>query len=926
MTVNSRARQILCVIWAVMTLAILGVSALAQSSTSSADVQSFIDPTPALSADRIMRIFREHPDLMEVARNQFEANSPGDNPDLSESAMLQRLRANPKLRSQVTATLIDRGLVDPDDPELNNAANPAKLAGGATQDEVPQRPAPNPSVASLQGTLVDSTTADGPPRDVPPKAERVTRTFPTEHKDQDTTRPSVRRTTPPYESMPALRDLYAQMVDSQTKLQRFGTDIFKNIQNPGANSDIPAGADYVIGSGDSLRIDLWGSVTRRFTLSVDREGRISIPEVGTVLLSGKTLEQARADIEQALTHEYRNVRSDVSLTRIRTVRVYVVGNVAQPGAYEISALSTVLNAVCMAGGLTPDGSMRRVQHLRGNKLVSETDLYDLLLHGIRGDTARLEPGDTILVPTTGKQVSIAGAVRHPAIYELKDETDLQQAIGLAGGVVVAGSLREIKVERVQAHEQRTLVSVKIPDGGRAEDAANALRGFQVQDGDQITIGSIAPYSNASVYLDGHVVHPGKFSYREGMKLTELIGSYRELMPEPSDHAEIVRLEQPDWKPRVINFDLREVLGGKQTILLQPFDTVRIYSRYEFDAPKVTVHGEVLRPGEYPMSDGMSATDLLRLAGGFKRSAYTDKADLVSYAIDSQNRVDLDAREVEIGRALRGEADTDVRLKAGDVLTIRQIPGWSDIGASITLSGEVQYPGTYGIASGEKLSSVIRRAGGFREAAYPYGAVLTRDQVKEIDEHARDALMRRIESANPRIKTPGPDTIALTTAFAQQQQQILKRLREQPVSGRQVIRITTNISEWENKPQDVEMRAGDRLVIPKKPTFVAVQGQVNNPSAITYAPGRKGDWYLKRAGGTTEFANPKSMFIVRADGSVIGQNGGFWNGGVTSTVMEPGDTVVVPEKIISDSPGWRNLLSTAQMASSLAIAARVATSF
>jgi protein involved in polysaccharide export with SLBB domain len=268
----------------------------------------------------------------------------------------------------------------------------------------------------------------------------------------------------------------------------------------------------------------------------------------------------------------------------------------------------------------------------------------------------------------------------------------------------------------------------------------------------------------------------------------------------------------------------------------------------------------------------------------------------------------------------------VRLKAGDVLTVRQIPGWGDIGASITITGEVQYPGTYGIAAGEKLSSVIRRAGGFREAAYPHGAVLTRDQVKEIDEQARDALMHRIESANPRIKTPGPDTMGLTTAFAQQQQQILKRLREQPVSGRQVIRITPDIAEWENKPQDVELRAGDQLVIPKKPTFVAVQGQVNNPSAITFAPGRKAEWYLQRAGGTTEFANSKSMFIVRADGSVIGQSSGFWNGGVASTVMQPGDTVVVPEKIITDNPTWRNLLGAAQMASTLAIAARVATSF
>lgn len=929
-------RTVLCVgrrlLWVFVICFLLATSAhaqLARDPGSDLAGDRIADAGPSLSADRIVRIFREHPDLMDMARRQIESRSTGDNPDLSEAAVYQRLRSDPRMRAEVTQTLIDRGYIETDDPELLAAdqANRTRTNALDSADSTSIAIAhggfePDGAVASLRPTVPDVPRTPDVPRDRTPRSQQVSRLRPL----PSSPAPSVRRSLPPYEGIPALRDLYAQTVDPSAKLERFGIEVFRNLQATGSDSDVPAGPDYVVGPGDSLRIDLWGGVTRRFTLNVDHEGRISLPEVGTILVSGKSLAQTREDIDRALAHEFRNVHSDVSLTRIRTVRVYVVGNVAQPGAYDISALSTVLNAIILAGGPTSEGSLRHIRHLRGDKLLDETDLYDLLLRGVRSQAAHLEPGDTILIPQAERSVWVAGAVKRPAIYELKDEMNLEQVIALAGGVTVSGSLREIRIERIQAHEQRLSISVQVPDQQSADAVANSLRSFAVEDGDRVMIGSIAPYSNASVYLEGHVIHPGKYSYRDGMRITDLINSFQQLMPEPAERAEIVRLVQPDWRPKVLEFDLQDALSGKKNPALQPFDTVRIYSRYAFDPPKVSIQGEVLRVGQYPMSEGMTATDLLRMAGGFKRSAFTETADLVSYSVNGGTKVDLDSREIPIGRAMQGEPDTDVRLKPGDVLTIRQLPGWNDIGASISISGEVRYPGAYGIGPGERLSSVLRRAGGFRDAAYPHGAVLTREQVREIDQQARDALMQRIESANPRIKTPGPETAALSAAFMQQQQAILKRLREQPLSGRQVIRISTDISEWENTAADVEVRPGDQLFIPKRPTFVAIQGQVNSPSAITYIPGKKAEWYLKRAGGQTEFANAKSMFIVRADGSVAGQNNGFWSGGVLDAVMQPGDTLVVPEKIITDNPVWRNLLSTAQLSSSLAIAAKVAVSF
>jgi len=247
---------------------------------------------------------------------------------------------------------------------------------------------------------------------------------------------------------------------------------------------------------------------------------------------------------------------------------------------------------------------------------------------------------------------------------------------------------------------------------------------------------------------------------------------------------------------------------------------------------------------------------------------------------------------------------------------------------VKITGEVAHAGTYGIERGERLSSVLRRAGGFTSLAYTRGAIITRQQVKEIDQKARDTMIQRVESSSPQYKgTNTGEAAALASAFQAQQAQILRRLREQPVIGRQIIHISDDISKWENTPADIEMRAGDQIIIPKLPNFVAVEGQVNSPAAVTFTPGKQAKWYLGRAGGVGGFGDSKQIFIVRADGSVIGSSGhSMFSGGVTSTVMQPGDTIVVPEKIISDNATLRNILSAAQVMSSIAITAGVVASF
>jgi protein involved in polysaccharide export with SLBB domain len=532
----------------------------------------------------------------------------------------------------------------------------------------------------------------------------------------------------------------------------------------------------------------------------------------------------------------------------------------------------------------------------------------------------IESGDSILVPPVGPQVTVAGKVRRPAIYELRNEQTLDQILDLAGGVPVTGELAQIKVERIQAHDRKEMLSVNVGSGG-VQAADDAFRRFRVQDGDVVTVLPILPYSNRTVYLEGHVVRPGKYPYKSGFKVTDLITSFDALLPEPASRAEIVRLHPPDFSPLVIPFNLLDVLYKRaEAPSLEPFDTVRVFGRYEADAPKVSIYGEVLRPGEYPLSERMTASDLVRMAGGFKRSAFQQRADLTSYAVIDGDHVDLEHRDVPIGKAMAGEADTDVLLKPGDVLTISAIGGWNDIGGAIAVSGEVMHPGRYGIEKGERLSSILRRAGGFSPEAYPYAAILDRAQVREAAAKGREDMVTTIQAQGM------TSSRTENAAAARERQQLLAKLKQLQPSGRLLININAPIEKWQNTQADVEVRPGDALYIPKKPNFVMVAGQVYNPVAITYSPGKHADWYLQRAGGPTSLANKKEIIVVRGNGNVVGRgSGSWWSGSVLSTTLQAGDTIFVPEKG-SGSGIYKNLSQSIQLLSGAAVAVSVIRTF
>jgi protein involved in polysaccharide export with SLBB domain len=833
--------------------------------------------------------------------------------------------------------------------------------------------------------------------------------------------PMLRHRVNPYADVPSLYDLYAQYSKHSPTLERFGEDVFEN----GTGNfdelpmDMPVGPDYVVGPGDGLSIDLWGAISERMQRVIDREGRVALPEVGMVEISGKNLGEIQHIIQTALRSQFRNVDADVSIDRLRTVRVYVVGDVERPGAYDVSSLSTPLNALYVAGGPTSGGSMRVLQHYRGTQLLEQIDVYDLLLHGVRANMQRLEPGDSVRVPPLAGEVTVEGMVRRPAKYELNGENNLAAVLELAGGVLPSGTLRHVDVERVVDHETRTMLRLDIPENNNQQQVTQALEDFKVQDGDKIKITPILPYADKTVYLDGHVSRPGKFAYREGMKVSDLIKSYSDLLPEPSTtHAEVIRLEQPDYRPEVLTFNLADALAGKdQDLVLEPFDTVRVFGRYDFedlpiitvtgevrdpgdhltngtphlrdaiylaggptrdamlndaqvfrktadgklrvisvnlakvldgdstdnialepkdrvfihrdlnklDPPTVSIEGAVGRPGKYPLGDGMTAADLVRVAGGFTRGAFTEEADLTRYEVSQGSKVVSDHVSVPIAKAMLGEADADVRLRDGDVLNIGEISGWQDLGATIQVKGEVAHPGGYGIQPGERLSSIIARAGGFLPTAYPYGAVLERAELRQIEQKNQEALIERIRAEAKNVKFDPqmePDDKEQAKAAVVQYKMAIDELENTPPAGRLVIHISSDVKRWQNTPADVQVRAGDTIVIPKRPGTVYVQGAVYNPTGITFKPGKNAGWYLKQAGGPTAMAEKKSIFVIRGDGSVVGGPGGLLSGGVESAELRPGDMVVVPEHIYGFSTRFKTTLSIAQIAASVGEAAAI----
>ncbi len=929
----------------------------------------------ALPTGQILALLQMRPEVLIETKNFLadqltQQGVPTQADSISDEELFSQIASSADLRAGLTTFLRARGYVSQADVQTatrggvaTNAAEEQEGAPAQSVEELTQLPGADFATTLPAGTMLGGGGADGaaalsslrasgaagqllpgqtPTAQLTPN--QFTQSLPRQNKlaasaQLPTPEPPVLHLPAPYNLL-AQRDLYEQLPQGGEPLKRFGSDVFLNRSSiplgslssagqQGKPLDFPIGPEYIVGPGDALSITLWGGVSQTFTRAIDREGTLALPEAGPVQIAGLTLEHAQQVIQAALKQQFRDAQVAVTLARLRTVRVYVVGDVQRPGGYDLSSLATPLSALYAAGGPTRVGSLRSMVHLRGQQRLGTIDLYDFLLHGMQGNdqtTARFEGGDTLLVPPAGPQVAVSGEVKRPAVYELAGPATLEDLLRDAGGATISASLDHIVIERTGAEGRRKTVAVPLP--GEAAPRQAALASFAVRDGDRIRVGAIAPYSESAIYLEGHVLRPGRHAFREGMTLGDLLHGYADLLPEPAAQGEILRLVAPDLHLEAIPFDLADVLIGNSNLSLQPFDTIRIRGRYDLDAPRVTIRGEVLRPGIFPLSNGLTAAELVRLAGGFKRDAFEDDADLATYQVEGGSKAVVERRSLHIGAAvLENNHADDVVLKPGDVLTIHEVTGWSDIGSSVEVNGEVGHPGSYGFKQGEHLSSILRRAGDILPTAYPEGAVLVRPEVRTLEEKSRAELIRQIETSSsaarlsPNLSGDSGGSLQLIQA---QQEQILNQLRSQPASGRLVIHISADIASWAGTPADIEVRRGDVLTIPKRPGFVLVSGQVYNASAITVVPGKTAGWYLRRAGGTSQAANRKEIFVIRANGSVVGRHSGQWyDSNVLDTRLDAGDVVVVPQKILGSSLFLRNLLAIAQVSSSIAVTALVA---
>jgi polysaccharide biosynthesis/export protein len=717
-------------------------------------------------------------------------------------------------------------------------------------------------------------------------------------------------------------------------LEPYGYDLFERNRRQGEGSaQVPVPANYAIGPGDLVRIQLFGNRNAEYEVPVERDGTIQIPEIGPIVVSGFSFEQLRDDIRQLVSKQLIGTQASVSLGELRSIQVFLVGDVNKPGAYTVGSLSTMTHVLSAGGGVAPHGSLRSIQLKRGGAAIANLDVYDLLMRGDTRDDARVQSGDVVFVPPVGKRVSVSGDVKRPAIYEFRGSATVADALELAGGVLPSALGRDIKIERVQGG-----------DGIETLDAnlSNAGGSVLIRDGDKVYVPRVPPAIESSVVVEGNVYRPGPTEWRPGLRLSDVIESSRSLKPTSDLNYVLIRREPvANAGPTVLSASLRaawQMKGGPVDLELMPRDTIYVFdldvgrshitgplieelqlrSTKSSPLPVVTIGGSVNAPGEFPMEAGMTIADLVRAGGGLAQSAYTDDAELTRYEITSSGERDTRVISIDLARALDGDQAANFELQSFDYLNIREVPSWSDK-EFVELLGEVRFPGRYPIKRGESLSSVVSRAGGPTELAFTEGAVFTRAALKLREKDQMDILASRIEQdlATLSISGGGPSDAQGIG------QSLLAQLRSFEPVGRLVIDLGRLINE--RSADGIAVRDGDILRIPRRPQEVTVIGEVQYATSHVFRKGFDRDDYIERSGGTTAKADKKRIYVVRANGEVLVGNSSRFFRRSGQTEIHAGDTIVVP----LDTDRIRPLVlwtSATQIVYNLAIAAAAVAGF
>jgi protein involved in polysaccharide export with SLBB domain len=674
-------------------------------------------------------------------------------------------------------------------------------------------------------------------------------------------------------------------------LKPFGYELFREGSNTFAPvTDVPVPADYIVGPGDQLNVQLFGGQNRNLRLVVARDGRISLPELGPINVSGRTFQQVASDIERRISQHMIGVHASVAMGDTRSIRVYVMGEASRPGSYTVSGLASMTSAIYAAGGVKPIGSLRDVQLKRNGAIVRRLDLYDLLLRGDTTDDAKLLPGDVIFIPPVSATVGVDGEVHRPAIYEIKETTTVAEIVLLAGGLTPEADSSRAALVRVNDRRERVVVNVPLDD--------SAGRGELMRNGDSLRVLRLRPTLDQGVTVEGHVFRPAPVAWRDGLRLTDVIDSIDELKPNADLNYILIRRElPPDRKIVFLSADLAAALrepgsaknlalmprdrlivfdfeSGRQQLLAPLLDEVRRQSNISRPGEIVRIAGRVKVNGEYPLEPGMRVSDLLRAGGGLEDAAYGASAELTRYRIDRTGR-ETQLVEIDLAAVLKGDQSADVLLQPFDFLNVREVPEWSEQ-EQVTLHGEVRFPGIYPIQRGETLHSVLNRAGGLTALAFPSGSVFTRKELKEREQHQIDQLADRLQND---LAVTALQAVAANQGQAGQAlsvgQSLLSQLKSSKAVGRLVIDLGNIIKTRVTSDEDVVLRDGDELIIPKQKQEVTVIGEVQTNTSHFYREALSRDDYIGLSGGLTRKADDGRIYVVRADGSVVSNEGNGW---------------------------------------------------
>lgn len=651
------------------------------------------------------------------------------------------------------------------------------------------------------------------------------------------------------------------------RLPMYGYDTFGSSPTTFAPVDhVPVTPDYTVGPGDEVDIRVWGQIDADLHLQVDRLGQIYIPKVGNLNVSGLKYQDLKSYIRTAVGRNFRNFNLEVNLGQLRSIQIYVVGQARRPGSYTVSALSTLVNALFASGGPSGAGSMRHIQLKRQDKIVTEFDVYDFLLEGDKSKDVHLQAGDVIYIPPVGQVAAITGSVNVPAIYELKDKTDLAGLIAMAGGLTTTASGQKVEVERIEKREDRVVDDFDLDQAGLQR---------QLKDGDLVKVLPISPKFKNAVTLRGNVAFPFRYPWHKGMRVTDIIpdkdvlittdywlrqnttnldrisgvdklsgigkvsgvdgtfGEVRRSIPEINwDYAVVERLDWSDLKTRLIPFNLGKAVLDKdpaQNLELQPGDVVSVFSK-----------------------------------------------DEMKVSVEKQTRL-------------------------------------------VTIEGEVRDDGVFEVKPGETLRQLVARLGGLTDKAYLFGAEFTRESTRKLQQQRLEESINRMEqevqknagaAAQGAMDQKGIDAAKVQAAS---QQAALEKMRQVKATGRIVLEIPSDADSLKDIP-DIVLENGDRLFVPAIPSTVGVFGEVyNENNAFFYKQSKRVSDYLGQAGGPTRDADADRMFVLRADGSVVSSQSdrGLFSGSFEGMRLMPGDAVVVPEKL-DKTPIIKSLMDWSQM--------------